>query len=242
MAVSGADGRLQADYIDAATGFTGTADHIFAGQVIQNVNGTAPLQVELHAADGGEARDIHAGIVSSQGIIFKDLHAAEAQITADADHLQVKNGMVSHELDLTSKNGKLIAHDQSFSLGDADGLLQIGSGLNFTLDGHDISSGIDSFLFKRSSLTYDDGINSRQLGLNAVPYMAGELQEDRDAFRLGRQLSMSEIPVMAMAAQIDTTAIQALAEELQLDTAGNIESVEGDKDKDAKASEAKNEK
>ena len=242
LAVSGADGRLQADYIDAATGFTGTADHIFAGQVIQNVNGTAPLQVELHAADGGEARDIHAGIVSSQGIIFKDLHAAEAQITADADHLQVKNGMVSHELDLTSKNGKLIAHDQSFSLGDADGLLQIGSGLNFTLDGHDISSGIDSFLFKRSSLTYDDGINSRQLGLNAVPYMAGELQEDRDAFRLGRQLSMSEIPVMAMAAQIDTTAIQAPAEELQLDTAGNIESVEGDKDKDAKASEAKNEK
>ena len=242
LSAAGDGNSLKAGAIRAATGVTAQSENISLGKVVQNENSAAPLQVELHAANGGEAKDVKASISSTQGVLLKDLHAAQAEIQMDTDHLSVKNARISSDMDLSTSNGHLAAHHQLKDLQGLDGLLYAnGSRMDFSMDGHDISGGVDSFLYKKSTLTYDGGFNSRQLGLDAAPYTADNLQKSREELLSGQAQQLNSMPPMPMQAEtvVSSVEIAAPSEQMVMDANGNIDIVGGDKENNAEAAGTK---
>ena len=99
----------------------------------------------------------------------------------------------------------------------------------------------DSFLYKKSTLTYDGGFNSRQLGLDAAPYTADNLQKSREELLSGQAQQLNSMPPMPMQAEtmVSSVEIAAPSEQMVMDANGNIDIVGGDKENNAEAAGTK---
>ncbi len=169
---------LTIDEAETARGMTVRADNITITALQQNDAYPQPMNLDLSGATSPMANNIAVNLTSQQGVVVDNLKANTVQMNAATDDIWFTNALVGRQLELATNQATVLDARRHTSIAAANILLNTEAELfNFSLVGKNMT-GIENLVYKSSDITYNEGFNTLNIGINSAAYQMdqGRLQ------------------------------------------------------------------
>jgi len=162
---------------ETATGMTLRADNITIKDLQQNNADVDPMKLDFSGATQPMANHVAVNLTSEQGVVVDKLKTNTAQIKAATDDIWFTDALVGERMDLSTNQVKVLDARRHTSIADADILLNTeGEEFDFSLVAKNMV-GVENLVHKSSKITYDEGFNTLNIGIDTVSYQMAKEQE-----------------------------------------------------------------